>query len=152
MVWMGEFCFAMIGSLLRELILHKTTFSEQLIGGFKTAAGFLKWLPAVFRDGFLAIQPAKMAAVCRIFAGRWVLSPLECIERFSIHFNGLFIFALRCFRLMVIFLEWIVAVKRDTTVTWKRKKLINVIYLPHIWQATGFFWCFRNRYSLKFCN
>ena len=79
MIWMGEFRFVMIDSLLQEPILRKMTFFEQLIGGFKMAAGWLKWLPAVFRDGFLALQVAKMAA------GRGIFTPLERIERVSMH-------------------------------------------------------------------
>ena len=59
-----------------------------------------------------------MAAIWRIFAGQWVLSPLEHIKRFSMHFNRLFIFALQCFRLRAIFLERIIAIKRGTIVAY----------------------------------
>ena len=65
---------------------------------------------------------------------RWTvsLSPLEHILRFSMHFNGLFSFVLRCFHLTVIFLERIIAVKRGTTVdefyiiSWKVYQLSNL--------------------------
>ena len=65
----------------------------------------------MFRDGFLAIQAAKMAAIWRIFAGQWIFTPLERIERVSVCFNGVFYFALRRF-------SWngIIVVKRGTTV------------------------------------
>ena len=66
---MGEFRFAMIGSLLRELILRKTTIFQQLISSFKMATRLKKWPPAVFWDGFLTAQSAKMAALGRIFVG-----------------------------------------------------------------------------------
>ena len=42
----------------------------------------LKWLPAVFRDGFLTIQAAKMATVWRIFALRSVFSHRNTLNRF----------------------------------------------------------------------
>ena len=118
MVWMREFCFAMIGSLLREPILRKTTFFEHLIGGFKMPAGWLKWLPAMFRDGFLAIQAAKMppyggSSLDSEFLPYWnALNGFQCIS--------MCFFALRCFRITAIFLEWIITVKRGTTVEHKR--------------------------------
>ena len=66
----GFFCFAKIGSLLRELILRITTIKTADLWVFRMAAGCSKWLPDVLRDGFLAIQAPKMAAVWRIFAGQ----------------------------------------------------------------------------------
>ena len=108
---MGFFRFAKIGSLLRITTIK--TADRQVL---KMATGCLKWFPAVFRDGFLTIQTAKMAAIWRIFAGLWVFTPLECIERVSMRFNGVFIFALRCFRLTPIFMEGIIVIKRGTTV------------------------------------
>ena len=83
----------------------------------------LKWLPAVqngsplcFQDRFPTLQAAKMAALWRIFAGRWVFSPLEWIEPVSVHFNGLFCFARQCFRKTAIFAERINIILRGTTV------------------------------------
>ena len=67
---MGEFRFVMISSLLREPILHKTMFLEQLIGSFKMAGSFQNGSPLFSSDGLLAMQAAKMAAVWRIFTGR----------------------------------------------------------------------------------
>ena len=103
---------------------HKRTYSGALLYNcpalrrirFMTIFLRSQLLPAVLRGGFLTIQAAKMAAVWRIFAGRWVFTPLERIERVSVRFNGVFNFALRCFRLTVIFLERIIIVKRGTTV------------------------------------
>ena len=54
------FRFPTIGSLLQEPILRITTILKQLIGSFKIAARCVKWLPAVFLDGFLALQAPKM--------------------------------------------------------------------------------------------
>ena len=45
-----------------------------------------------------------------------LFSPLERIERFSMHFNGLFYFALQHFRSTAILLERINVVKQGTTV------------------------------------
>ena len=43
---MGEFCFAMISSLLQDT--HKTTIFGQLIGSLKMAAGLKKMAPRSF--------------------------------------------------------------------------------------------------------
>ena len=59
-VLIGKICFATISSLLREPIL-RITFLKQLIGSFKMATRCVKWLPAVFLDGFLTLQALKMA-------------------------------------------------------------------------------------------
>ena len=45
-----------------------------------------------------------------------LFSPLERTEQFSMHFNGLFYFALQRFRSTAILLERINIVKRGTTV------------------------------------
>ena len=50
-----DFCFTTIKTADRRVV--------------KMATACLKWLPAVLRDGFVAIQAAKMAVVWRIFAG-----------------------------------------------------------------------------------
>ena len=42
---------------------------------FQNGRRVKKWPPAVFWDGFLAARAAKMAALWRIFTGRWVSSP-----------------------------------------------------------------------------
>ena len=69
---MGFFRFAMIGSLLRELILRITMIKTAESQIFKMAAGCSKWLPAVFLDRFLAIQALKMAAPMEDL--RWAVS------------------------------------------------------------------------------
>ena len=67
---MGFFHFAKIGSLLREPILRITMIKTADRRIFTMAAACSKWLPAVLRDGFLAIQAPKMATVWRIFTVR----------------------------------------------------------------------------------
>ena len=113
---MGEVHLAMIGSLLREPIftLRRSKTADRRV--FKMAAGCLKWLPAVLRDRFLATQAAKISTVWKIFPGLRVFTPLERIERFSMCFNRVFNFALRCFHLTAIFLEQIIVVKQGTAV------------------------------------
>ena len=113
---MGGLHLVTIGSRSRELIFALRRSKTADCWVFKMAAGCLKWLLAVLRDRFFAIQAAKMAAIWRIFAGQWVFTALERIERVSMHFNWVFYFTLRCFRLTAIFLEQIIVVKRGTTV------------------------------------
>ena len=99
---------------------------------FKMATGCSKWLPAVLGDRFLAILAPKMATVWRIFTGRWVFSPLERIELFWMCFNWFFNFALRCFRLTAIFLEWVIVVKQGTTVLWRAVCRSFADYIPNL--------------------
>ena len=132
---MGKICFSTIVSLLREPILHITTIKTADRRVFKMATGCSKWLPAMLRDEFLAIQAPKMAGVWRNFAGWCVFSPLECINRFLMCFIGFFIFALRRFCSTVILLERINVVKQGTTVVFfkamiARKLIAKYLSLP----------------------
>ena len=114
---MGEFHFVMIGSLLLEPILAKRRFSYSWSAVSKWLLGKQKkWPPAVFWDRFLATRAVKMAALWRIFAGWWVSSPQEHINRVLMHFYGLLKIVLWCFHSTAISLELINIVMWGTTV------------------------------------
>ena len=125
-VLMGFFRFVTISSLLREPILRITMIKTTDRRVFKMAAGFSKWLPAVFRMDFFAAQasengrPMEDLRWTRRYFAHW-----NALNQFSMHFNGLFYFAWRGFRSTVISLEQIILVKWGTTVLGKA---------PHVYQ------------------
>ena len=120
-VLMGFFRFATISSLLREPILHIMMIKTADRCIFKMATGCSKWLPAVFLNGFLALQAPKMAAPME---DGELFSPLECIKWFvSV---GFFISLYNVFY-TAISLERINVVKQGTTVnfTWEKYPKLN---------------------------
>ena len=76
-VLIGKNCLTMIGSLLREPIFCLMAIKTADCRVFRMAARCEKWLPAMcFRMDLSLYRHRKMAALWRIFAARWGISPI----------------------------------------------------------------------------
>ena len=137
----GFFRFVMISTLLREPILHKTADRR-----FQNGHRVNKMAPRCFLGWIPCCTGTKMATLWRIFTGRWVSSPLECIEGVSMCFNGLFIFALWCFCSTVISLGWINVIMQGTMVALDLPHQIhgdllsNLLHMFHWFKAAYSSW------------